>query len=166
MGNTAFQCIIGIYQKDARIGEQICIGAEGCQLIGETHYPAMRMGTLYGNIIQLACQHVACCHTAADDCRSCTDCTCIGALCAAQTKFQNGVALCCVYYTGSLCCNQALVVDNVQQCGFNQLCLNDGGLDTHQRLMREYDGSFGNGINLARKAEASQVVNEVLREKI
>ena len=126
----------------------------------------MRMGTLYGNIIQLACQHVACCHTAADDCRSCTDCTCIGTLRAAQTKFQNGVALCCVYYAGSLCCNQALVVDNVQQCGFNQLCLNDGGLDTHQRLMREYDGSFGNGINLARKAEASQVVNEVLREKI
>ena len=126
-GNTAFQCIIGIYQKDARIGEQICIGAEGCQLIGETHYPAMRMGTLYGNIIQLACQHVACCHTAADDWRSCTDRTCIGTLRTAQTKFQNGVALCCVYYTGSLCCNQALVVDDVQQCGFNQLCLNDGG---------------------------------------
>ena len=58
------------------------------------------------------------------------------------------------------------MVDDVQQCGFNQLCLNDGSLDTHQRLMREYDGSFGNGINLARKAEAPQIIDKALREKI
>ena len=58
------------------------------------------------------------------------------------------------------------MVDDVQKCGFNQLCLNDGSLYAHQRLMRKHNRPFGNGINFACKAECPQIVDKISRKQV
>ena len=124
------------------------------------------MGTFYRNVIQFACQHVACCCAAADHGCSGTQCTCIGTLCTAQTEFQNSIALGCMYHTGSLCRDQALVVDDIQKCCFDQLCFDNGCFDPHQRFMREYNCAFGDRVYFTCKAEILQIANEALRENM
>ena len=166
MGYPAFQCIICVHQQDTCIGEQICISTECCQFIRETHNPAVGMGAFYGNIVQLACQHITCGCTACDHGCSCTQCTCIGALRTAQPKFQNRVALRCMHHAGSLCGDQALVVDDIQKGCFDQLCFDNWCFDPHQRFMGKYHSPFGNRIHFACKTKILQITDEALGKDI
>ena len=119
------------------------------------------MGTFYRHPKLFACQHVTGTAAAADNSRSCTQSARVRALCTAQTEFHNGIALCSPNHTRCFCGNQALVVDDIQQCCFHQLCFHDRRFYTHQRFMGKYHSAFGNGVNFACKTKIFQIINEV-----
>ena len=95
---------------------------------------------------------------AADIRRSCTQNRRVASLCAPGAEFQNNSALCRAADTVCLRRNQALMVESQQQESFNQLRLDCGRSHGENRLLRENRRALRHGPDIAREAEAFQVV--------
>ena len=54
------------------------------------------------------------------------------------------------------------MVDRQQHIGFDQLCLNGGGTNGQDGLIGEHRRTLGDGVDVTRKAEVAQVVQEIL----
>ena len=66
-----------------------------------------------GNIEKLTRENIACAAAAADNGSTCAVVPCIRTLCAAQTEFHNSVSTGCEADPGSLCRDQALMIDDI-----------------------------------------------------
>ena len=115
----------------------------------------MGVGTEDRHVEHFSGQYIGCADTAADDGSPRTIQTCIRSLGAAQSELHDSVALCCMYYAGSFCGDQALMVDDRQYSGLYKLCLHDRSDNFDQRLSREDHTSFRNGINVSAEVEAA-----------
>ena len=122
----------------------------------------MRMGSLYGHVKELSAQHVGGADTPADHGGPGPVDSGIRPLSPAQSEFHNPVTLCGVAYPCGLCCNQALVVDNVQDCRLHQLRLHDGSNDLYQRFPGKYNSPLRNGIDIAGEMEIRKIRKEIL----
>ena len=108
------------------------------------------------NAEELAGEHVACRLTAADyGCTRAVD-TGVRSLRAAKAKFQHAVSAGRLHDARGFGGDQRLVVDDVEQRGFQQLRFHNRRDDTDDRFARKDDRAFRNGQNLARKAQRSQ----------
>ena len=59
-------------------------------------------------------------------------------LCTSCTKLQQGIAAGNLPDTGRFGSDQGLKVHKVQECRFDQLCLENGAFHSNERLIREY----------------------------
>lgn len=57
------------------------------------------------------------------------------------------------------------MIDDGQNSGFDQLGFHDGGDYLDQRFLREDDGAFRNGIDIAAEAEAGQILEKFLSKQ-
>ena len=111
--HTGVQNVIGIYQKQAGIRIQICIGFERGIFIRKAHDPTVCVCTFDRDIEHLSGQHVGSSHAAADHSSSCTVDTGIRALGTAKTEFHDTVALCSVNHARGFGGDQTLMVDDI-----------------------------------------------------
>ena len=65
------------------------------------------------NVKKLSCENIARADTAADHGSPCAEGSGIRTLCAAQTEFHNAVSTGCEADPGSLCRDQALMIDDI-----------------------------------------------------
>ena len=164
IGHAGFQGIIGIDQQDAGGRIHIRVGLEGCQLILKAHDPAVRVGASDRYFKELAAEDIGSADTAGDDSCPGTVGTGVGALGTAQTEFHNAVTLRRVADPGGLGGDQALMVDDIEDGGLDQLRLHDGSNNFHHGFPGEHEGTFRNSVNGTGKVEIGQVVQEILIE--
>ena len=162
--NTRFQGIIGVYKKGAVVRIEICISAKSSIFIRKTHNPAVRMGTKYRYIKKLACQNIGSSNTAADHCGAGAVKAGIGSLGTAESKLHYTVPVSGKDDTGSLCGDQGLMINDIQDRCLYELCFHNRGNDLNERFFWKDYRSFGNSINISRKVEASEIVQEIFAE--
>ena len=90
----------------------------------------------------------------------------VDALRPAGAEFQNGAALRGPHDAVGLRRDEALVVERQQQKRLDELRLNGGRADGHDRLAREDRRALRHGPDIAREAEAAQILQEALVEHI
>ena len=115
----------------------------------------MGMGAKYRYVKHLSCKNAGSTDTASDHSSTGTKDTGIRSLGTAKTKFHNAVTLGCIAYTGCLCCNQTLVIDDVQDGSLNKLGFHDRCDDFYHRLSWEDHSSFRDSIDIACEMEVA-----------
>ena len=126
----------------------------------------MRVRALDGDAKHFAREHVAGGVAAADDRRARAVDARVRPLRAPQAKFQNAAALRGLHHAAGLGGDERLMVDDVEQRGFDELRLEDRRAHADQRLAGEHDGALGHGVNIARKAEIAQRRDELRVEQV
>ena len=112
----------------------------------------------------LAGQHVGGADTAADDGSPGAVEPCVRALCPAQAEFHDAVSARREHDAGGLCGDETLVIQNVEDGCLHKLGLHDGGNHLQDGLLGEDDRPLGDGVDISRKVEAAQIVEEILAE--
>ena len=105
----------------------------------------------------LAGQHIAGCLAPADDGRTRAIDPRIRPLCAAQAEFKHVVPTRGLHHAGSLCGDQRLMVDDVQQSGFKKLRLDNRRNHAQNRFAWEDDGAFRHREDLAGKMKTAEI---------
>ena len=166
IGQTALHNVISINQQGCVIGINAAIGLKRFVFGIEHLNPSVRhrTGSLYAEIS--VCDGVGRGMTSADIRRSCTVDRGFRTLCSARTEFGNHSAACCTNDTARLGCNQGLVIKREKDKGLNELCLHGGSANDHHGLARKYGRSFGNRIDITRKAEIAKIFQKFFVEKI
>ena len=114
------------------------------------------------NAVELIGQRTGRALAAADVSGACAINRCIDALCPAGAEFQNRAALRGPHDTVGLRCDEALMVERQQQKRLDKLRLNGRRADGHDRLAREDRRALRHGPDIAREAEAAQILQEPL----
>ena len=164
VGNAGLQGVIGVHQQNAGVGVELCILPEGRKLIGEGHDPAVGMGSHDRHVEHLATEHVGGADAACDHCCPGAIDACVRSLGPAESEFHDPVSLGRIDHSGCLGGNEGLMVQHVEKGCLDQLGLHDGRLDLHHRLPGEHNGALGNGIDVSREAEVSQIVQKIIVE--
>ena len=86
------------------------------------------------------------------------------ALCTAESKLHYTVPVSGKDDTGSLCGDQGLMINDIQDRCLYELCFHNRGNDLNERFFWKDYRSFGNSINISRKVEASEIVQEIFAE--
>ena len=118
------------------------------------------MRTANRNAEELTGEHIARGLTAADDGRTRAINARVRPLRTAKTELQHLVSARRLHHTGRLGSDQGLVIDDVQQRRFQQLCFHDRRDDAENRLIREDDRSFRHREDFAGKVEIAQIGQE------
>ena len=100
-------------------------------------------------------EHIGGSYASTDHCGPCTVQSRIRTLRAAQTELHDTVPLCCMHYAGSLCGDQALVIDDRQDRSLHKLRLHDRSDDFDQRFSRKDHTTLRNRINIPAEVEAA-----------
>ena len=120
------------------------------------------MRALHGYIKHLSGKHVAGADAAADHSGPCAVNAGVRPLRAAEAEFHDSVAAGRIAYPGRLGGDEALVVDNIQNSGFNQLRFHNRSDDFNHWFPGEHDASFRNCIDASGKFEILQIFKEVV----
>ena len=118
------------------------------------------MGAAHGNMEHLSAEHIRGAHAACDDCGARAVNRGVRSLCPAATEFHHAVALCGAHNARGLGRNEALVVDDVQKRGFNELCLHNRRNHLDQGFARENDRALRNRVDITGKAEVPEIREE------
>ena len=155
IGNTGFQDIVGVNQKSAGIRVKFRISLKCGVLVREAHDPGMCMSSKNRNVKHLAGQHVGSTCTSADHCSSGSEDSGIRTLGTAKTEFHDRITLGCVAYAGCLGSDEALMVHDVQDCGFHKLRFHDRCDNFDHWFSREDYGSFRNCVDITGEFEVA-----------
>ena len=90
----------------------------------------------------------------------------VRALCPAGTEFQHHTPLCRPNNAVGLGGHKALVVEDQQQEGLHQLCLNSRSPDSDDRLPGEDGSTLWDGPDVTREFEIAEIVQEPLGKQI
>lgn len=137
IGNTGFQHVVSVYQKDTCIRVHSCVCLECSILIREAHDPGMCMGSKHWHVKHLTSKHTGCSDTTTD--HSCTGSknTGIRSLGTAKTELHDSVTFRRIADTCCLGSNQALMVHNVQNRSFHKLSFHNRCYHFHHWLSWE-----------------------------
>ncbi len=113
-----------------------------------------------GNLEQPAGQHVAGRRAAADVGRAAGRDAAVDALCSSQPELQHRLAGGGLADACRLGRDQRLKVYQRQQGRLQELALQQRTAHPQQRLVREADGSFGQGVDIAREPQAAEVIEK------
>ena len=116
----------------------------------------MRHGAKYRNPKQHACQRGCGAIKTGKIARSCRHERCLCAVRAAQTEVNQLLAGRCEHATGSLGGDQSLVMQQIHQTTFNQLCFAQWRRNAYQRFIGEDQTTFGNSIEVTTKMQSAQ----------
>ena len=109
-------------------------------------------------------EHIGGSYASTDHCGPCTVQSRIRTLRAAQTELHDTVPLCSMRYAGSLCGDQALVIDDRQDRSLHKLCLHDRSDDFDQRFPGEDYAAFRDSVDITAEVESAQVVKKIFAE--
>ena len=121
----------------------------------------MCVRTLHRYVKHLSSQNIAGADATADHGSARSVDAGVRSLGAAQTEFHDAIAFRCPYDAGSLCRDQALMIDDIQHRCLDQLRFHNRSHDLNQRLVWEYDGAFRNRVQVPGKMEAAQIFQKV-----
>ena len=120
----------------------------------------MRMRSTHGNAEAFPGKHVRSGRTAADERRATRHHRAIRSLRPAQAKLQHRIALRRMADPRRFGGDERLEVDHIQQRRLEQLTLQNRPANSHERLMRKNDGSFGNRVHIARHTQRAEIVEK------
>ena len=98
VGNTAFQHVVGVYQKRTVVGIQLCITGKRFILAGEHLHPAVRHRSQRRDAELTICQNARRSHYAADIRGARAEHRAVIALGAAAAELHYGQPFCCAHY--------------------------------------------------------------------
>ena len=162
--NTGLEDVVSVHQQRTVIRINAGIFLKGFQLGVEHLHPRVSHGAHCRNAVIAVGDGAGGGSAAADVGRSCAQNGRIVALCAAGTELHDGSALSGAHHAVCLGADQGLVVDGQQDHGLHQLTLDDRAADGQDRLVREHDGAFLHGPDVAGELEVCQIIQEALIE--
>ena len=103
----------------------------------------------------LACENTRSTGTSTDDCGTCAKDTCIRSLGTTQTKFHDRITLCSIANAGCFGSNEALVIDDIQDCCLYKLSFHDRCYNFDKRFSWEDNCSLRNCIDITCETEVA-----------
>ena len=152
------QRVVGVDQKRRVVGIDFTVGLERLILAREHLDPRMRHRAARRNAVELVGERAGRARAASNVCRSRAQNRSVAALRAPGAKFEHHAALRRPANAVRLCGNEALVVERQKQKRFDQLRLDRGRTHGQDRLLRENRRPLRHGPDIAREAEAFQVI--------
>ena len=166
VGNTGFQRVVGIHQQRGVGGVCLAVGLEGLVFAVEHLHPRVRHGAAGGHAVNLIGDGAGGAGAAADIGSACAHDGRVSALRPAGAELQHGASLGGADDAVGFGGDQALVVDGQQRECLDQLGFDGRGTHHHQRLLGEHRCALGNGVDIAGKAEISEIVQKLLAEQV
>jgi len=157
--------IVSVDKKHAVVGSGFGPVVKGLLLRGEALDPRVSMGTSDWDAVALTSEDVGCCGTATDVGSTAGGESTIQTLCTTEAELQNRLAEARGADTSGFSGDESAKVDHAQECSLNELGLQDGALDTDERLEGEHDGTLRDGIDIKRQRAHVEKVLEELRVK-
>ena len=158
--------IVGIDEKHGRLRIELRIFFERRELILEEHDPTVRHRSRDGNAELLPRRH-RCRHIdTADVCRACAVGRSVHVVRTPRAEVRHLAPLSRTHDARSLRCNQGLMIDLCENRRLDQLRVNDGRNNRHQRLVGIDDRPFRHGVDVPTEAEAAQKRQKLLRKQI
>ena len=134
--------------------------AERFRLAAERHHPGMRGRAEDGHAVAESGQRIAGARAAAQVCRARAQHAGFGRVRAARAEFHDGASRGGVHHARRFGGDQGLERERGEQIGFRDLRFDDGRAHGHHRLAGEQRRAFGDRENIAREAEAAQIIEE------
>src|ERR1700736_541853 len=86
-------------------------------------------------------------------------------MCAPQAKFDHSPLFGRETNAGGFRCDKCLKIDDIQQRSLKKLALQQWSGDSKQRLVREYNTSFGNRVHITGKLEPIEIIQKFVLKK-
>ena len=136
------------------------VGVERRLLVAERLDPAVGVRPAHGDAVELPGQHVRRRGDAADPGRPAHRQPAVDALGTAEPELEHRVAVRGIDDARRLGRDERLEADDREQHRLGQLGLEQRAADPDERLVREHDRPFRDGVDVAREAEGLQAVEE------
>ena len=136
------------------------------ELVLEEHDPTVCHRPRDGNAKLLPRRHCRRHVDTADVCRACAVRRSIHVVCTPRTKVGHHAPLRGTHNARCLCRDQGLVIDLREECCLDQLCVDDGRNNRHQRFIGIDDRPLGHSVDVPTETEAAQERQKLFRKQI